>query len=136
MTNEKKTRNMSQWVNLLGFEDRKIIIQLYSGGLSISAITRIYQVHHSTIRYHLMEAGVYVKNKKPGVTFKLIQKANIDSALNFHNTKGKTIKVIPKRKIFELGYDNEESHFPKSYEEYVQRDRERSRLRLKQHASI
>lgn len=125
---------MSQWVNLLNFEDRKVIVQLYAGGVSISAITRIYQVHHSTIRYHLTEAGVYVKGKKPGVTFKLIEKANNSSPLDFHNNRGKTIKFVPKKRVFELGYEYENS-FPKSYAEYVQRDKQRSRLRLKQHAS-
>lgn len=126
---------MSQWVNLLNFEDRKVITQLYAGGISISAITRIYQVHHSTIRYHLIRAGVYVKGKKPGVNFDTIQKANSSSNLDFHNNRGKTIKIVPRKMIFALGYDEEEK-FPKSYEEYVQRDRERNRLRLKQHASI
>lgn len=121
---------MSKWENLLSFEDRKIIIQLYLGGISISAITRIYQVHHSTIRYHLIEANVYEKGKKPLVNFSSIQKANIQSALDFHNNRGKTFKIKPRGEIFRLGYEDEKN-FPKNYAEYVQRDIERNRLKSK-----
>ena len=58
----------------------------------------------------------------------------MNSALDFHNNKGQKIKFVPKKKIFCLGYD-EEDNFPKSYREYVQRAKQRDRLRLKQHAS-
>jgi len=126
---------MIDWSNKLNFEERRMVVQLYLGGVSISAITKIYQVHHSSIHYHLKKAGVYVVNRKPVVSFNAIQKANINSALDFHNNRGQKLKVVPKKKVFCLGYDDEEQHFPKSYAEYVQRDKQRSRLKLKQHAS-
>ena len=122
-------REMKEWVNRLTFTQRPIIVQMYCNGISISAITKIYQVHHSSIRYHLRKAGVYIKNKRGDVNMKEIKVKNQSSSLNFFNTKGQRFKVQPDPIDFT---DSEhEKKFPKNYREYVQREADRNSILLK-----
>ena len=115
---------MSDWVNRLNFAQRQIVTQLYSNGVSISAITRIYQVHHSSVRYHLKKAGVYIKWKKASVDMKKVENLNPNSLLNFHNDKGEKIKSAFTQVPF-IGWPVHEKNFPLSYKEYVQREKNR-----------
>lgn len=120
-----KTKTMSYWVNKLNFQQRDMIVQLYSGGISISAITKIYQVHHSSVRYHLKKAGVYVNSKKPELDMHQIEAKNSGASLDFRNDKGGKIEVIPVKKVFKLCYNESERNFPKSYKEYLERYKKR-----------
>jgi len=105
---------------------------MYCNGVSISAITRIYQVHHSSVRYHLKKAGVYIKGRHGEVDMKDVEKKNPQSSFDFYNTKGEKFKVV--RLITPLKdrhWDDHEKNFPKTYKDYVQREKDRGSILLK-----
>lgn len=120
---------MSEWVNRLDFSQRNVVVQMYENGISISSISKIYQVHHSSIRYHLKKADVYIAGRKSTIKYSTIKKQNKDTFLDFYNRKAQKIQqtLVPKLNVY-LGH---EATFPKSYEEYVQRDKARVMLLLK-----
>jgi len=123
---------MSEWVNRLDFSQRAIVIQMYVNGITISAITRMYQVHHSSVRYHLKKAGVYVKNKRGVLNIKDIERKNHTTTLDYFNTKGQKFKVaIFPYRIKDVGWPEHERKFPLSYKDYVQREANRNSILLK-----
>lgn len=113
---------MSEWVNCLDFNQRKIVVQLYVGGVSVSAISRIYQVNLSPVRYHLKKAGVYTPGRRPTVTFSIIKKNNSGSSLDFKNVRGNKLKNFTEDIKKET---QEEKNFPTNYLEYLKRDQQR-----------
>lgn len=122
---------MSEWVNRLDFTQRTLVVQMYLNGVGISAITNIYQVHHSSVRYHLKKAGVYVKGQYGSVNMPTIKKYNPKSSLDFYNTKGQKISVVKIPNHLEPIEDPYEKNFPKSYKDYVQREKDRNSILLK-----
>jgi len=117
----KKT--LSIWENKLKFDQRRIVVQMYVNGISISAISDIYQVHRATIRYHLTVAGVYIKDRRSTITLSEIKSQNEKSNFAFHNARGGTKKtVVVVADVFER-------KLPKSYKEYLELDKLKKRER-------
>lgn len=114
-------KKMNEWANRLGFDERKLVVQLYCNGVSISAITTIYQVHHSSIRYHLKKANVYIKGKTAEINMNKIRQLNNMRSMVFHNARGGNFSQKP---YITFDADSEfESTFPNNYKEYLERDR-------------
>lgn len=117
----KKPRN--EWVNRLDFSQRTLVVQMYVNGVGISAITRIYQIHHSSVRYHLKKAGVYVKGRYGDVDMKDVVKLNSSSSLDFYNVRGQKITIVrTPNSLVDVGWPEHERKFPLSYKDYVQRE--------------
>lgn len=121
----------SEWVNRLDFSQRQVVVQMYKNGVGISAITKIYQVHHSSVRYHLKKAGVYIKGRYGDVNMPSIRQSNQSTALDFYNIKGQKFKLVRTGRDFSSVEDNFEKNFPKSYKDYVQRDADKHSILLK-----
>lgn len=133
--NEPQTNRkpVSEWVNRLDFTQRQLVVQMYVNGVSISAITRIYQVHHSSVRYHLKKAGAYIKGRHGDVDMRNIAKQNTGVALDFYNHKGEKFKVVHTygRRLEDIGWPEHEKNFPMSYKDYVQREKDRNSILLR-----
>lgn len=129
---QENRKPMSEWVNRLDFTQRDLVIQMYVNGVGISAITRIYQVHHSSVRYHLKKAGVYIKGRYGDVNMKDIERSNKHAALDFYNIKGQKFKVVRiVGRLTDVGWPEHERNFPLSYKDYVQRERNRHSILYK-----
>lgn len=125
---------MSEWVNRLDFRQRDVVVQMYVNGLSISAITRIYQVHHSSVRYHLKKAGVYIKGRFGTVNIQTVEKYNPSVKRDYYNTRGEKITFTGYKKTLEdFQREDPERNFPKSYKDYIQREKERNDVLYKKH---
>lgn len=132
-TNQTPQKN-SEWVNRLDFSQRNVVVQMYVNGLSISAITKIYQVHHSSVRYHLKKAGVYVKGRYGTVNIKTIEKYNPGVKHDYYNTRGEKMVFNGGLKTIKQWQEQDpEKHYPKSYKEYVQREKDRTDVLFQKH---
>lgn len=126
---QENKKPMSRWVNRLDFIQRKEVVQMYSNGISISAITQLYQVDRSSIRYHLRYAGVYVPNRRPIVTYDRMKEVNDTCRMNFYNRKGEKLRQL-KYPQASVDFIKTERCFPKSYAEYVQRQNQRNDIKI------
>ena len=112
-------REWSQEYVKLNKTDVEKIIELYKTRFSLSSIARIYRVHQSSVRYHLEKAGVYVKWQTNHINYTFIKVSRAIPGLDYNE------KAFLG---YEPHYDDGERNFPKSYKEYLQREKDRTSI--------
>ena len=110
----KKARQFI-WENTLTFAQRAELVKLYLKGVSISALTSVYPVHISSVKYHLIKEGVYIPWKKPTITIKRLHLVVKGFSRPMHMTQPSP--HVEQRDEFH--WPPHEATFPKSYKEYL-----------------
>lgn len=115
-----------RWENHISFEDRKHIIDLYLQGYAVWNLAKTFHSACSTIEYHLKEAHVYIPGRKPIMRNKPIQHIQVTQTryLALPNPKPVPLSIIrmweEEKRTIEMS-----KRFPKSYKEYIKRDKQR-----------
>lgn len=104
---------------------------MYINDIKLSAISTIYQVDRSVVRYHLEVAGVYEKNKRGSIDLREIKKQNQGTSFNFYHSKGTRFNIIGAPRKPGVVDTSHERNFPKSYAEYVQREKDKHSILYK-----